>query len=135
VSVGWLPDSVQEAVTGDVQLIQSLVVLMLIAGAFFTLKNASEARNASERLADSLLDRVRHIDPKKLHLTARESEVLGLIGEGVTTDSNLAAALYISPSTVQSHVKSLLRKTQLSRRTDLVAVAVLVKSAEEGSRR
>lgn len=135
VAVGWLPDSVGEAVTGDVQLIQSLVVLILVVMAFVTLKGLADAMDASDRLTDSLLERVRHVDPEKLHLTGRESEVLGLIGEGVTTDSDLAAGLHISPSTVQSHVKSLLRKTGLNRRTDLVAVAVLVKSAEARSSR
>lgn len=130
VSVGWLPESVRDAVTGDLQLAQSLAVLVLIVAACVTLKSLADSMDASERLTGSLLDRVRHVDPKKIRLTTRESEVLALIGEGVTTDSDLAAELHISPSTVQSHVKSLFRKTGLNRRTDLVAVAVLVSSAD-----
>jgi DNA-binding CsgD family transcriptional regulator len=131
VAVGWLPGSVEEAVTGDVQLAQSLVVLGLISMAFVTMGELSAGREASRRLTDSLLERVRHVDPDKLRLTSRESEVLALIGEGVTTDSELAAQLHIAQSTVQSHVKRLLRETRLNRRTDLVAVAVLVQTAEE----
>lgn len=51
-----------------------------------------------------------HVEPTSLHLTKREGEVLALIGQGVTTDMDLAAKLHVSPSTVQSHVKSLLKK-------------------------
>lgn len=131
VSVGWLPDSAAEAATGDLQLIQSLVVVMLIVGAFVTLKKLTDSMDASERLTVSLLDRVRHVDPKSLNLTNREKEVLALIGDGTTSDSELSAKLHISASTVQSHIKSLLKKTELKRRNDLVAVAILVSSANK----
>ena len=132
VSVGLLADSAGEVVTGDVQLIQSLVVLVLVVGAYITLKRLTDEMDASERLTVSLLDRVRHVDPGKLHLTDRESEVLALIGEGVSTDAALTEELHISASTVQSHVKSLLKKTGLNSRRDLVAVAILVGSARGG---
>lgn len=126
VAVGWLPESVGEAFTSDLQLIQSLVVLIFVLAAFVTMRRLADMMKNSERLTVSLLDRVRHVDPESLHLTNRESEVLALIGEGVTTDSRLAAELHISTSTVQSHVKSLLRKTDLNSRMDLVAVAILM---------
>jgi DNA-binding CsgD family transcriptional regulator len=106
-----------------------LFVLILVVGVFMTVRRLADSMDASERLSVSLLDRVRHVDPKSLHLTNREIEVLALIGEGVTTDSGLASELHISASTVQSHVKSLLKKTGLNRRMDLVAVAILVGSA------
>lgn len=133
VSVDLIPDSVGEAFTGDLQLIQSLAVLALLTVAFITVRRLGESMDASERLSVSLLDRVRHVDPERLDLTKREAEVLALIGEGVTTDSGLAAELHISASTVQSHVKSLYRKSGLHSRTDLVALAVLVGSTGIGS--
>lgn len=133
VSVDLIPDSVGEAFTGDLQLIQSLAVLALLTVAFITVRRLGDSMDASERLSVSLLDRVRHVDPERLDLTKRESEVLALIGEGVTTDSGLAAELHISASTVQSHVKSLYRKSGLHSRTDLVALAVLVGSTGIGS--
>jgi DNA-binding CsgD family transcriptional regulator len=131
VRIGWLPEGLHDGLTGDLQMVQSLVVLGLIVLAFLTLTGLGEAMDSAERLTGSLLERVRHVDPARLRLTARESEVLALIGEGVSTDADLAAALTISRSTVQSHVKSLLRKTGLHRRTDLVAVAVLVGTGDE----
>jgi DNA-binding CsgD family transcriptional regulator len=132
VSVGWLPESAADNATSDLQLTQSLIVLALLIGAFATLRRLSDSMEASNRLSASLLDRVRHVDPTSLHLTNRETEVLALIGQGVTTDADLSARLHISASTVQSHVKSLLKKTELNSRMDLVAVAILVGSAGGG---
>lgn len=132
VAVGWTTESVAETFTGDLQLVQSLAVLVLVLAAFLTLRKLAASMDASERLSFSLLDRVRHVDPKSLRLTNREAEVLALIGEGVTTDAGLAAELHISASTVQSHVKSLFRKTGLNSRMDLIALAMLVGSAGSG---
>ncbi|MGH8952192.1 MAG: helix-turn-helix transcriptional regulator [Acidimicrobiia bacterium] len=131
-SVGWLPDSAGETVTGDLQLTQSLIVLTLLFGAFVTLKRLAASMEASERLSASLLERVRHVDPRSLRLTNREGEVLALIGQGLTTDADLAAELHVSTSTVQSHVKSLLRKAELHSRMDLIALAILVESVRSG---
>jgi DNA-binding CsgD family transcriptional regulator len=128
VALGWLPESASEALTGDLQLIQSVVVLALLVGVFVIVNKLADSMEASERVSASLLERVRHIDPKGLHLTNRESEVLAFIGQGVTTDSDLAAELHVSASTVQSHVKSLLRKAELHSRMDLIALAILVGS-------
>lgn len=133
VSVDLIPETVGETFTSDLQLIQSLAVLILLTVAFLTVRRLADSMDASERLSVSLLDRVRHVDPDSLDLTKREGEVLALIGEGVTTDSGLAAELHISTSTVQSHVKNLYKKTGLNSRTDLVALAVLVGSAGIGS--
>ena len=132
VALGWLPESASEALTGDLQLIQSVVVLALLVGVFVIVNKLADSMEASERVSASLLERVRHIDPTGLHLTNRESEVLAFIGQGVTTDSDLAAELHVSASTVQSHVKSLLRKAELHSRMDLIALAILVGSKGRG---
>jgi DNA-binding NarL/FixJ family response regulator len=50
-------------------------------------------------------------------LSAREVEVLLLLDEHLTTDE-IAARLYISEHTVRSHVKSLLRKLDVSSRRE-----------------
>lgn len=132
-SIDLIPATVGDVFTSELQLIQSLAVLILLIFAFLTIRRLADSMDASERLSASLLDRVRHIDPSRLDLTNREREVLALIGGGVATDSALAAELHISTSTVQSHVKSLYRKSGLRSRTDLIALAVLVESARIGS--
>ena len=50
-------------------------------------------------------------------LSAREVEVLLLLDEHLTTDE-IAQRLYISEHTVRSHVKSLLRKLNVSSRRE-----------------
>src|SRR5262249_55366007 len=62
-------------------------------------------------LIASLLDRPRDADP--LHeLTGREREVLGLMAEGLT-DKGIAERLWITPKTVETHVRHILQKLSL----------------------
>jgi DNA-binding CsgD family transcriptional regulator len=55
-------------------------------------------------------------------LTARELEVLGLLGRGMT-DKEIAAALFISPYTASTHVKHLLTKLDVANRRAAALVA------------
>ena len=56
-------------------------------------------------------------------LTAREREVLGLVGQG-HTDREVADRLSLSIRTVQNHLSALRRKTGLRRRAELASWAV-----------
>ena len=56
-------------------------------------------------------------------LSAREQEVMRLIARGFAY-RDVAAELYISPKTVETHVSSVLRKLQLSSRHELTAWAL-----------
>ncbi len=127
-ALGWISPPTQTTIVEDWQIIQSLFVAAIAVGAFLIVKGLARSMAASERIAGSILDRVSHIDPSGLDLTQREHEVLESIGNGLVTDSDLSTALHISPSTVQTHIKSLLRKTGLNRRQDLIGVAYLVDS-------
>ena len=53
-------------------------------------------------------------------VTAREREIATLIAQGAT-NPEIAAALVLSPYTVQDHIKNLLEKTGVSSRQELVA--------------
>jgi DNA-binding NarL/FixJ family response regulator len=55
-------------------------------------------------------------------LSPREREVLALVAGG-RTNKAIAAALYVSPNTVKTHVTSLLHKLQADSRVQLAAIA------------
>lgn len=130
-ALGWISPPSQAHLIGDWQVVQSMLVAGLAVGAFVIIRGLARSIAASERIAGSILDRVSHIDPSALALTQREQEVLSSIGNGLVTDADLSAALHISPSTVQTHVKSLLKKTGLNRRQDLIGVAYLVEAESD----
>ncbi len=57
-----------------------------------------------------------------LDLTEREREVLGLIVEGLN-NTQIAEKLTVSPSTIKSHVSSILSKLGVTTRTEAVTLA------------
>jgi DNA-binding NarL/FixJ family response regulator len=75
-------------------------------------------------LIDRMRDPVEAIDDSGVlaTLTVREAEILRLLAEGVST-SAIARDLYISPMTVQSHVKNILSKLGVHSKVDAVRLA------------
>lgn len=67
----------------------------------------------------SIEDRL-HLFEEKYDLTSREAEVFELVVRG-RSNSEIAADLYVSESTVKFHVRNALRKTKCVNRTELVA--------------
>jgi NarL family two-component system response regulator LiaR len=58
-----------------------------------------------------------------IDLTERELEVLSLMVEGLN-NMQIAARLTVSPSTVKSHVSSILSKLAVTSRTEAVSLAL-----------
>ena len=75
-----------------------------------------------EALAAGLNDRPGDRWPAGEGLTRRESEVAELVARGMT-NREIAARLYVSTRTVETHVDHILRKLDFSTRTQLVARA------------
>lgn len=57
-------------------------------------------------------------------LTEREREVLSLLVAGVTSNRELAAALFVSENTVKYHLRNILDKLHLSSRAQVIAYAM-----------
>jgi DNA-binding NarL/FixJ family response regulator len=60
--------------------------------------------------------------PELERLSERESEVLSLLAEGLSTD-DVAARLFVGAPTVRSHVKSIVRKLQVANREAAIKLA------------
>jgi DNA-binding CsgD family transcriptional regulator len=92
-------------------------------GRWMILHGAPLVRDRSRRVAVI----VERADPDRLapllmaayELTEREKDVTRLVLQGETT-SSVAAALFISPQTVQQHLKSIFDKTGVRSRRELV---------------
>jgi NarL family two-component system response regulator LiaR len=66
--------------------------------------------------------------PVKSPLTAREWEVIDLLKQSKTNDE-IADELVLSPETIRSHMKNILRKLKVSSRQEAVAVADEMRNA------
>ena len=64
-----------------------------------------------------------------LGLTAREAEVLELVGEGLT-NRQIAERLFISPKTAGLHVSNILGKLRVANRTQAAEVAHRVRAED-----
>ena len=59
---------------------------------------------------------------KRLGISRREFEVLELIAQGLS-NQDIAGRLFVSPSTIKTHVSNLLAKLDAQRRTEAIARA------------
>lgn len=84
--------------------------------------NALLAPEVTRRLIGHLAPAPRTDDPRIGRLTARERETLALIGQGRSNDE-IAAALFVTPTTVRTYVSRILTKTGARDRAQLVVIA------------
>jgi len=77
----------------------------------------------SPYIAGKLLDQFRREQSPNASLSARETEVLALVGEGLT-NHEIADRLIIAESTVKTYLQRLLDKLHLENRAQAIAYAV-----------
>jgi DNA-binding NarL/FixJ family response regulator len=88
----------------------------------------------SQGLLPALLDALREVPdsgwrPLRSRLTTREWEIVEMLGEGATTQ-RIADRLVLSPMTVYSHTKSVLRKLGVNSRREAVIAATRLRREE-----
>ena len=91
------------------------------------LASAIRAAAAGQDYVDRLLAaaaRPRARTPRSLQISKREAQVLGMLSQGITTEQ-VAQDLFLSPETVQTHVRNAARKLGAHGRLHAVILALI----------
>ena len=91
-----------------------IAIVFFIIGIYINKKSLHQPINASEE--------INHQKIKELEITSREYEVLQGISEGLS-NKEIANKLFISESTIKTHVSNLLVKLNAKRRTQALQIA------------
>ncbi|MGZ8509588.1 MAG: response regulator transcription factor [Chitinophagaceae bacterium] len=119
-------------IKGDVKLEVIVAIAALIfffAGLYFnhhTKKKNVTSPPVSAVNRESTLTIIDYEQIKKIGLTQREHEVLVKMAEGLS-NQEIAKALFLSESTIKTHVSNILFKLDAKRRTQAVQVAKQLK--------
>jgi len=120
LELGALPPSFHWLVTPWWQFVVSITTTVLLIGgvwlAIRVIRRLEEAERALSSLVTFLPGEV-PVGPEAF--TRREREVLQILATGVRSDEEIAAALYISPHTAATHVRNIMKKSNLHNRTEL----------------
>ncbi len=105
----------QIGIVGYLSRATAFVTVATLAGSFQQ-QSDRRAERATRSVASA---RALGVRPEDL-LSRRELEVLALVAEGAT-NAQIAERLVIAKTTVESHVRSILRKLDVSNRTEAAA--------------
>lgn len=95
-------------------VVAAIAIVFFIAGIYINKRSlAKKMRTSSE---------IDHQKIKRLEITSREYEVLKEIASGLS-NKEIAAKLFLSESTIKTHVSSLLLKLDAKRRTQAIQKA------------
>ena len=122
--VGYIPKS-----TNGADMVESLsrVIEGDVTYPRHILVQTDQTAESDNNRDNKKLKRSRHaseVNTEKIeNLTAREREVIHLLGQGLS-DAKIAKSLGISPSTVRAHMRSTMQKLNLSDRAQAIHYAV-----------
>ncbi|KAA5827625.1 response regulator transcription factor [Algibacter amylolyticus] len=109
--------STYSIISGNLKMefaITIIAVIFLIVGIYINKKSLQKPANASQS--------INHQKIKDLEITTREYEVLQAISEGLS-NKEIANKLFLSESTIKTHVSNLLVKLNAKRRTQALQIA------------
>jgi DNA-binding CsgD family transcriptional regulator len=132
VRLGWLPDDLLGFLLEGWQIAQSAVVAAIGIYILVQMRLLAGRLLDVETVVGDMVDRVNSVNLDDLNLTRREREVLSVVGTSShIDDKTLAEKLGVSSDTAHTHISSLLKKTKLRDRRDLLVVAFLLKAHGE----
>ncbi len=119
-------------IKGDVKLeviVAIAALIFFLVGLFFNYhsqKKISQVQPPSPAIADTPTSVIDYEQIKKLGLTQREHDVLVKMAEGLS-NQEIGTALFLSESTIKTHVSNILFKLDAKRRTQAVQIAKQLK--------
>ncbi|MGI9604097.1 MAG: response regulator transcription factor [Acidimicrobiales bacterium] len=123
--LGWLSESVGRQFVTNVQAGLVVAGLAVLVPILAVLRRLTTEFAQSEALAEALVGRLpTGVSVESAGLTPREVEVVATIGAGSVSDKEIADQLTISPATAATHVRNIMRKTDIKRRSDLALLAL-----------
>jgi DNA-binding NarL/FixJ family response regulator len=97
-------------------------VIFFFAGLYFNDRSERRASTVPPAAPPVTTNTVDYEEIKKAGLTQREHEVLVKMAQGMS-NQEIAAALYLSESTIKTHVSNILFKLDAKRRTQAIQTA------------
>jgi DNA-binding NarL/FixJ family response regulator len=119
-------------IKGDVKLeviVAIAAMIFFFVGLYFNYhsqKKATEVQASPATVADTPSTTIDYEQIKKLGLTQREHDVLVKMAEGLS-NQEIGTALFLSESTIKTHVSNILFKLDAKRRTQAVQIAKQLK--------
>ncbi|MBL7742458.1 MAG: response regulator transcription factor [Chitinophagaceae bacterium] len=118
-------------IKGDVKLeviVAIAAFIFFFVGLYFNYHSQKKASQAqpSPPTAETAPASINYEQIKKTGLTQREHEVLVKMAEGLS-NQEIATALYLSESTIKTHVSNILFKLDAKRRTQAIQMAKQLK--------
>ena len=104
-------------ISGDLKVEMVIAVIAIVFFFIGTFINKKTSKSVSQNPIE-----IDHKKIKALDISDREYEVLGKIAEGLS-NKEIAESLFLSESTIKTHVSNLLVKLDAKRRTEAVKKA------------
>lgn len=96
-------------------------VFVVISGVLFILVGILVGRFIYNRRSENNSQTIKKIDHSKIGLTKQEHKILLLLADGLS-NTEIAQKLFISESTVKTHVSRILGKLNAKRRTEAIKI-------------